>query len=78
MYMRFGWYALELMQGKKPQKSEFEHFVIRSGEEKTMVKEMNNRIEKSYHLFKQDILKDWAYIDNLFYHPSAIPKIPAF
>jgi hypothetical protein len=76
--MRFAWHAFELMEGRKPQESDIEHFVIRSGEEKAMINEMSRRIEKGYHLFKQDILKDWAYLDNLFYHPAAEPKIPAF
>lgn len=76
--MRFGWYAFETMEGRRPQDSEFEHFVIRSGEEKAMINEMSKRMEKGYHLFKQDILKDWAYFDNLFFHPSSVPKIPAF
>ncbi len=76
--MRFAWYALEKNQGNNPEDSEYEHFVYPEGDNKEFIKEMEKRLEKGYHLFEQEIMKEWAYISILFNHPSSIPKIPAF
>ncbi len=74
--MRFAWHAFEIKEGRKPEESEYEHFVA-SGSEKEMIREMEKKIEQGYHLFSQDIMKEWAYFSNLFFHPTSIPKIPA-
>lgn len=43
-----------------------------------MFKDMTNRMEQDYHLFRQDLMRLWVNIEKLFANPAVEDKVPEF
>lgn len=75
--MRFTWKSLEdLGKIHKQENPEQQHYVYSSSEREQMFRDMTKRIEQDYHLFRQDLMRLWINISELFTNPSIEGKVP--
>ena len=77
--MNFTWKSLDdLGKIRKQENPEQQHYVYNTKDRELMFKDMTNRMEQEYHLFRQDSMRLWVNIEKLFTNPSIEDKVNEF
>ena len=71
--MRFEWEAITKLPGNEPIDDEEKYLQPRDAEE--VFKKITTKMEDSYSLYGQEILREWLNVSMIFFHPSATESL---